>query len=129
MSPQDLMYLEQLVGRGGFWLPVTMLAGLLVALIFRPETIHNLFLFRASCWILVLSMIVPSLSNILLSGYNNLYSGIRINPSAEVQMVAACLNAIGPVMQGTSIICGLFSLIPPMIPRRPFAGPVKHPLE
>jgi hypothetical protein len=129
---QELMYLEQLFGRSGSaWLPVTMLGGLLLALIFRPGNIHNLYLFRAACWLLALSVIVTPLLNLLLSLMTvNFPGGMRFGSSPSgPQFIYVCVNAVGPIMQGASILCGLFSLIPPATPRPYVAGPVKHPLE
>jgi hypothetical protein len=129
--PQELMYLQQLLGRSGEgWLSVTLLVGLLLALIFRPNTIHNLFLFRAACWLLALSVVIPPMSNLMISLFGVSRSGaFRMGTSfSEAQLLVACTNTLGFIMQGASILCGLFSLLPP-ISRQSYANPVKHPLE
>jgi hypothetical protein len=129
---QNMMMLEQLLGlSGNAWLPVTMLVGLLLALIFRPNTIHNLTLFRAACWLLGLSLIAPTVINLLLTMASvNSYGGSPYGLAGNAPpFLYACGTAIGPVLQGASILCGLFSLLPPAAARHDVAGPVKHPLE
>jgi hypothetical protein len=129
---QNTMLLEQLLGlNGSVWLPVTMLAGLLLALIFRPNTIHNLSLFRAACWLLALSLVVPAVLNLVLEASSvNSYGGSGYGISGNAPpFLLACVSVLGPIMQGASILCGLFSLIPPVLPRQNVTGPAKHPLE
>jgi hypothetical protein len=128
---QEMMFFERLIGLvGSVWLPVTMLAGLLLALIFRPNTIHNLFLFRTACLLLALSVIVGPVLHLLLMAAN-FPGGFQNYGSNQIGLpfLSACINALGPILQGVSILCGLFSLIPPMVPHGQVPGPVKHPLD
>jgi hypothetical protein len=132
MQQNNLMLLEQLLGMSGsVWLPVAMLVGLLLALIFRPNTIHNLTLFRAACWLLGLSLIAPTAINLLLTAASvNSYGGSPYGLAGNTPpFLYACANAIGPMLQGACILAGLFSLIPPVVPRHSMADPLKHPLE
>jgi hypothetical protein len=127
---QELMYLEQLFGRGNsVWIAVTLLSGFLLVLIFRPNTIHRPVLFRVACWLLALTVVVPSSLSLLLNLY--LPSGYpgRMGPGSEMSFFMACANFSGPVLEGACIICGLTALIPPMTQREAPTGPAKHPLE
>jgi hypothetical protein len=128
---QEMMYLQQLLGSGGSgWVSVTMLGGLLLVLIYRPNSIHNLFLFRAACWLLALSLVATPCLNLLLGLMMvSVSGGMRFGSTSGPEVLHFCANAVGPVLQGASILCGLFSLIPPISPRRYESGPVKHPLE
>ncbi len=95
---QNMMFLEQLLGlSGSVWLPVAMLVGLLLALIFRPNTIHNLSLFCAACWLLALSVMVPSMLNLLMTmSAMNSYggSGFGLQGSAP-PFLYACVTRSG----------------------------------
>jgi hypothetical protein len=129
---QELMYLEQIFGRGGNWLSVTILAGLLIAVIFRPNTIYRPTLFRVACWLLAVSVAVTPLLNLFLSVISFTAGGRGMgfgSPGSEFQFFMACGQVVGPLLQGGSIICGLTSLLPPLRPRPPFDGPAKHPME
>ena len=126
---QELMYLQQLFGRGNSgWISVTLLAGFLLVLVFRPNTIHHPLLFRVSFWLLALTVVVPASLSLLLglcspSGYTG-----RIGPGSELSFAIACANFTGPLLEGACIICGLTALIPPMTRPDP-TGPARHPLE
>jgi hypothetical protein len=129
---QNMMMLEQLLGlSGSAWLPVTILVGLLLVLIFRPNTIHNLMLFRMACWLLGSSIIAPPVINLLAamsaaSSFGGPSYGLAASASP---FLFACASALGTILLGASILCGLFSLLPPAAARRDATGPVKHPLE
>ena len=134
---QELMYLQQLFGRGNSgWISVTLLAGFLLVLVFRPNTIHHPLLFRVSFWLLALTVVVPASLSLLLGLYS---SGLGLNssggypgrmgPGTEMSFIMACANFSGPVLEGACIICGLTALIPPMTRRENPTGPAKHPLE
>ncbi len=127
---QELMYLEQLLGRGNsVWMSVALLIGFLLVLIFRPNTIHHPILFRAACWLLALAVVVPPCLSLLLSlGSPGGYPG-RMSQSFELSFFMACVNLTGPLLQGGCIICGLTALIPPLGRRWEPSGPAKHPLE
>jgi hypothetical protein len=130
---QEFMYLEQIFGRGnGVWLSVSLLIGLLVAVIFRPNTIHNPMLFRAACWLLALAVVSPPAVTLLISLYSAGMPGRGMGmgfPGSEVPFLMACANFLGPLLQGSSIICGLTALLPPITSRPPMTGPARHPME
>jgi hypothetical protein len=124
------MFLEQLLGVGNSaWVSVAMLCGLLVTLIFRPNSIRNPFLFRTACWLFGLSMILSPLLNMILNMLRSSFMGAGMRPN-ESELLVFCAAAVGPIMHGVSILCGLLSLLPStMSERLEESGPVKHPLE
>jgi hypothetical protein len=130
---QQMMFLQQLLGRSGAnWLSVTLLVGLLAALIFRPGAIHNLLLFRVAFWLLALSVIVSPLMSLFLSMFPMNFGGnvqYGFNSSSSVtEFLLGSVNVLAAAMEGASIVCGLLSLLPPT-PRRSLAEPVKHPMD
>jgi hypothetical protein len=114
--PSELLYVQQILTQTvNVWLPVTLLVGLLTALIFKPDAISSRTLFSAACWLLGLSLIVSPMLIILIGPYLNFTTSARggfNTPSGLSPLLIACMNSIGPMMQGASILCGLFSLIP-----------------
>jgi hypothetical protein len=129
---QELMYLEQLFGRGNSgWMSAAMLLGLLLVLVFRPNAIRRPILFRVTCWLLALTVVIPPFLSLLLSlslpsgssGYSMRAAG------ANLSFIFACANFIGPVLQGACILCGLTALMPPLSRCDDPTGPAKHPLE
>ncbi len=127
---QELMYLQQLFGRGNsISISVTLLIGFLLVLIFRPNSIHRPLLFRLACWLLALTVVVPASLSLLLSlGFSGGGYPGRMSPGSEMSFAIACANFTGPVLEGACIICGLTALLPPMTRPAP-TGPAKHPLE
>jgi Na+-translocating ferredoxin:NAD+ oxidoreductase RnfD subunit len=130
IAMQEMMYLEQLFGRGNtLWVSVTLLMGFLLVLIFRPNTIHRPILFRVACWLLALTVVVPACVSLLLSlcspgGYPG-----RMSQNFELSFFMACANLTGPILQGACVICGLTALLPPLSQRWEPTGPARHPLE
>jgi hypothetical protein len=75
-------------------------------------------------------VVVSPLLSLLLSTLSmNFSRGYYGSPSAMTPILMTFTNAVGPMLQGACIICGLLALIPPMAPRGPIPGPVKHPME
>lgn len=132
--PQELMLLEQLFGRGNsVWLSATLLMGLLLVLIFRPNAIQRPILFRVTCWLLVLTVVVPPALSLLLNlgfGSSNIYATRGMGYSgSDLSIFMACVSFSGPVLQGACILCGLTALTPPITRRAAPTGPAKHPLD
>lgn len=129
---QPMMLLDQLLNRtSGNWLSVTLLVGLLLALIYRPGSIHNLFLFRVACWLLALSVVVSPLMRMFISMFPMNFSGnspYGMSPSSTYQFLSASVYVVEAGLEGASLICGLLSLLPPMS-RQNYAEPVKHPMD
>jgi hypothetical protein len=123
------MELQLLFGNNGSWLTVILLAVLFIAPIFRPKSIQNLVLFRVACVLYGTSIVVTPLLNIWLNVLlSNRSSGFP-GSSSDTQFFMSAINAIGPVLMGVSVICGLFALIPATAQRRDEEGPAKHPME
>lgn len=60
--PSELLFLRQLFSQfSPNYLPVAMLAGILVVVIYRPERIHRRSMFRLSCVLLAASIVAPSI--------------------------------------------------------------------
>jgi hypothetical protein len=129
---QELMVLEQLFGRGNsVWLSATLLMGLLLVLIFRPNAIQRPILFRVTCWLLALLVVIPPILTLLLSiGTSNMYSGRGMGyGGSDLPYFMACANLSGPVLQAACIVCGLAALTPPMTRHEAPTGLAKHPLD
>jgi hypothetical protein len=123
------MELQLFFGNNGSWLTITVLAGLFVALIFRPKSIQNIMLFRAACVLFVASIAATPFLNILSSMLGPNLSGGGYGSSSDSRFLFSAINAIGPVLLGASVFCGLFALIPATTFRRDEDGPAKHPME
>lgn len=129
--PQDyvmLQLLNQTGNAGNGWLTPVLLVGLLLALLFKPERVNNWALFRVSCWLLAVSIVTPP----ILNTFMNITSGTATSfrpPSigSSDYLIITCIYALGPILLGISIICGLLAMIPRGY--RPPLSPAKHPLE
>jgi hypothetical protein len=150
----ELLLLRQLLGTAGdIWLSVTLLAGFIVVLVFRPERVQQWSLFRSACWMLALSVVIPPVLNVLFTLSTNPGSpswGMR-SSSGEFSLIFYCSSLVSPSLQGLGILFGLLSLIPkipaypqsyaarcqdtpnlaeiPKNPESPPLGPAKHPWE
>jgi hypothetical protein len=123
----QLMMLRQL---SGDYLPVVVLSGLFVALLFRRESITSYGLFKVGYILFILSLVVPTLvqSFLVLVGPPN---GLRGGPSAEVASFTI-ISSLGPICLAVGLICILGSLMPSLatrLPAKPPAAPQKHPLD
>jgi uncharacterized membrane-anchored protein YitT (DUF2179 family) len=119
---QDLLFFQQLFGAGSGMVQATLLAGLLVVLVFRPDKIRNRTLFTWACWCLALSILLPPLLNLLFATLGSgLFGGMGRSP---LVMLGATFG--GPGLLGLSLLLTLLSLMPG--PPGPFQPP-RHPLE
>jgi Zn-dependent protease len=120
----ELQLYRQIFGTSGeAWLGVTLLAGLLVVLIFRPERVQRWGLFRTACWLLALSVLIPPVLHFLAALPGNTVS----RSWQSGLLIFSCIYLVGPILKGLSILFGLLSLIP-ATPGAPL-GPARHPLE
>ena len=129
--PQDyvmLQLLNQTGNAGNGWLTSVMLVGLLLALIIKPERVNNWALFRVSCWLLAASIVTPPILNAFINITSGSAAAIR-PPSigSSDYLIMTCIYALGPILLGISIICGLLAMIPTGY--GPPLTPPKHPLE
>jgi Zn-dependent protease len=120
--PQEYYVLQQLLRAGSGWVQATLLAGLLVVLVFRPERIRNRTLFHLACWLFALSVAIPPLLNLLFTAVG----GGLFGSMAASSLVLAATTLAGPGLLGVSLLLALLSLMPG--PPSPFQPP-KHPLE
>ena len=132
--PQDyvmLQLLNQSGNAGNGWLTSVLLVGLLLALVFKPERVNNWALFRVSCWLLAVSIVIPPILNtfmIITSGSAAFFRSPSIGSiGSSNYLMMSCIYALGPILLGISMICGLLAMIPSGY--RPPLTPAKHPLE
>jgi hypothetical protein len=125
---QDILYLSQLFNQvAGGWLPPVLLTGLLLALLFKPDRVHNWALLRASCWLLAISVVITPALNVFMSFSQGTTMNFRSSLQTMPPFVITSVYSLAPILQGISVICGLLALIPSGIP--PQFEPPKHPLE
>ncbi len=122
--PQEMMMLQLLNQTGTGWLTSVLLLGLLLALLFRQDRVYNWALFRISCWLLACSIVIPSILHVMMNLTNGTTGSFR---SSADYLVTICIYALGPILLGISVICGLLAMIPGAS-RQQFS-PAKHPLE
>jgi hypothetical protein len=104
-----LRQLTSVVGTTEIWLGVAYLLGMFAVLIFRPQQIENVFLFRTSYVLFGLTLIVPGVLNALAS-VTMMGGGFRGGDNAVALTVFQFTSVLGKVLLGLSIIFGLNSL-------------------
>jgi len=129
--PDEFLYLKQLFGGAGEgWFDVTLLASLFLVLIFKPERIENRALFRTACLLFALAIVVPPVLRLcvtLLAGSLQSSPQPYRSMSTESSIVFSLLNTVKPALLGSSVLCGLLSLMPGKTRQRIEAA--RHPLE
>jgi hypothetical protein len=126
--PNETLFISQLLQQvGSGWLPAVMLVGMLLALLFKPERVQSWALFRLSCWLLAVSIIIMPVMNVLLGFMGGSATSFRSSGIMPEAFIFYTMYAISPILQGISMICGLLSMIPNGS-RLPLVPP-KHPLE
>jgi len=122
--PQEMAMFQLLNQTGSGWLTAVLLVGLLLALLFKPERVYSWALMRLSCWLLAVSIVTPPILNAFMSITNGPPTSFR---SPSDYLVMTCIYALGPILLGISVICGLLAMIPTGY--GPPLTPPKHPLE
>jgi hypothetical protein len=107
----DELVFRQLGGVFGtteIWLGVAYLLAMFGVLVFRPQQIENVFLFRVSYVLFGLSLIVPGVLNGLMSltATDGVFRGDRTLAVTVLQLT----GVMGKVLLGLSIIFALSSL-------------------
>jgi hypothetical protein len=125
--PQEMAMLQLLNQTGNGWLTAALLTGLLLALLFKPERIYSWALMRLSCWLLAVSIAIPPMLNAYMPSLANGFSFQSSRIGISEYLIMPCICALGPILVGTSVICGLLAMIPTGY--RPPLTPPKHPLE
>lgn len=123
---------------GQLWLYVAYLVCLFAVIIYKPERIRNLSMYRRACYLFAISLLLPSLITLamgtVLAGTGGaafasrgavfaqpgMFSGQggpnQFDGSYVMQLALQVLNAFGPVLFAISILCALISLVPSFIP-------------
>lgn len=134
-SNLEEMYLLQLLSGGQFggssgWLSVAYLVCLFAVILFKPERVRNLSLFRRACTLFAISLIAPSLIAIAtgalatasVSPFGSTPNVARVLSGGGgagtylVQLLWQILAAVGPLLFGISVLCALISIVPTFIP-------------
>ena len=110
----EWLLLQQYVGGGRVWLQVAFLVCLFGVIVFKPECIKNLSLFRKSYLLFAFSIIVPGLFAFFAGPLATARGGFR--PGTQLDTTVQVISASGPVLFGLSIICALGALVPRFIP-------------
>ena len=125
--PQEMAILQLLNQTGTGWLTAVLLTGLLLALLFKPERVYNWALLRLSCWLLAASILTPPILNTFMTITSGSGTSFRPGIGSSDYLIMTCIYALGPILVGISVICGLLAMIPTGY--RPPLTPPKHPLE
>jgi hypothetical protein len=122
---EESLFLQRLLSGGSGWIQPTLLAGMLLVLVLRPEKLRHRTLFLLAAISLALSIIAPPVLLLLVSG---LGTGTFGGPwgRAGNPVLPIATNVAGPFFQAASILLAVLSLMPS--PTSPF-DPPKHPLE
>ncbi len=126
--PTELLFIRQLLTPN--YAQVTMLVGLLLVAIYRPERICLPGMFRLSCVLLAVSIPVTAVVTFIMNAMVDVTgSGLsRMGNASGFAVLFSMLQVIEPILVGLSICLGLFSLLPRRGQRSP-SGPKEHPLE
>ena len=112
----------------GDYIPLVVLSGLFVALLFRREAIISPALFRIGYLFVIAAILVPALiAPFTMSGLSRPY-GSSMGESSGL-MTIGLLNAIGPVLMAIGLLCVFGSLMPPLFHKPTNLPPQKHPLD
>lgn len=123
---------------GQIWLYVAYLVCLFAVIIYKPERIRNLSMYRRACYLFAISLLLPSLINLamgtLMAGSGGgpfisrgsspawaqpgvpMPGGSQLDSTFIMQVTLQILNTFGPVLFGISVLCALISLVPSFIP-------------
>ena len=129
--PTELLFLRQFLSQLGPNYPqVAMLIGLLLVAIYRPDRIRLPLMFRISCLLLAVSMVVTPLSSAVINTMMTTSSngmGRSSNPG-EVALLYSLAQVVEPILVALSICLGLFALLPSSRGQAS-SGPRQHPLD
>jgi len=126
--PSELLFLRQFFSQlGPNYAQVTMLVGLLLVVIYRPERIYLPGMFRLSCVLLAVSVLVTPITSAIMN-MMTLVSGSGMGRSSPAALLLSLVQLIEPILVALSICFGLFSLLPSSRDRSR-SGPRQHPLD
>ena len=122
---EESLFLQRLLSGGSGWIQPTLLAGMLVVLVFRPDKLRHRTLFLLAAISLALSIIAPPALFLLVTGMGTGPLGGAWGRGGNLVLPIAT-NVAGPFFLAASIVLAVLSLMPS--PTTPF-DPPKHPLE
>jgi len=109
-------FLNQLFGgMTQIWLNVAFIVCVFGVVMFKPERIHNLSLFRIACLLFALSIIAPSLGMFLLSTATETVGSARRNPFGEITLSIKIVNLLAPLLFAGAFLAAISSLVPTSI--------------
>ena len=113
----------------GDYIPLVVLSGVFMALLFRREAIISPALFRLGYMFVVAAILVPAvITPFTMSGLSGRV-GSGVGDSSALLGIGL-LNAIGPVLMAIGLLCLFGSLMPPLFKQPPInVPPQKHPLD
>jgi len=122
-------FLQLMLSRSGLegWLLLMVFAGLLLAALYRRESIVSLIKFRLAVVLLALAVIVPSITNAVVFSIVSYGVSISTN-SADMMILQAVAGSIGPVLTVASFLC-MFGAVLPQRQMPTSAVAQKHPLD
>jgi len=109
---------------------LVMLVGLLLVVIYRPERIYRPGMFRLSCALLAVSIVVNPIVSAVVKMMMSISSGGmgRSGNVGEFALLYSLLEVIEPFLVAASVFFGIFSLLPRSRDRIR-SGPAQHPLD
>jgi hypothetical protein len=124
----ELLFLRQLFTPN--YTQLAMLAGLLLAIIYRPERIRFPRMLRVSCLLLAVSIIVNPVATAAFNAVAPTANYAMGSPraSSDLVMLYQTIQIVEPILVALSIVFGLFSLIPSSR-RQSRSAPEQHPLD
>jgi hypothetical protein len=113
----SMMWLSQALGGAArVWLDVAFVAGVILALLFRPERVRSWSLFQFGCGDWALSTIAPSLVVFLLDSPTSTPTrspmGMGAASDPDLGMMSKVVMLSGPVLFALAFLCVVFSLMP-----------------
>jgi hypothetical protein len=100
-------------GGGQIWLMIAFLAGLFAVLFWRPATLRHPALFRWSCTLFALAILVPPVFNVGIAMFmgDGMMRGGGGGGGGAIQLLQLASNA-GPILFGLSVIFGFAAIAP-----------------
>ena len=113
----SMMFLGQLLGGAvRVWLDVALVAGIMLAIIFRPERIRSLSLFQFGCGLWALSNIAPNLVVFLVESPVQTRSpmgmGMGTGSGPDLGVMTKVVMLTGPILFALAFLCIVFALLP-----------------
>lgn len=110
----SMMMLGQLVGGAvRVWLDVAFLAGVMLALLYRPERVRSWSLFQFGCGVWALSTIAPSLVVFLVDSKSPARATMGMGGGdPDLGMMSKIVMLTGPVLFALAFLCVVFALMP-----------------